>query len=262
MPLATLDDLIGGTKGAGHIFKSTGIPTVIAGQWSSLWASSAIPGPGSLAVGNTTTGTIPTRATAGAMAFTNPPAGDLAYVLGATVMATQTGTVMLYDRVWHLGSLAPAAGAYAGIVGLALDRPADGVGVELWAEINGALSTSAHTLTIGYLDQDGNAGTATVTLPASAPAARLYPVTLAAGDSGVRQVTDISGSASPPTGTFNLIALRPILRVGVVANIPARLGLPDCGLRPLYADSCLAAAFYATSATAPTVQIALDLVTG
>jgi hypothetical protein len=90
----------------------------------------------------------------------------------------------------------------------------------------------------------------------------MFPVTLEAGDSGVQHITALSGSATPPTGTFNLVLARPIIRVGVVANVPVRLGIPECGLRPLYANSCLALAFLAASSTAPDIQVSLDLTTG
>ncbi len=264
MAITTLDGLIGGTKGAGHVFKNATKPAVAAGFWASYWAAGVIPAVGVLAVGNTTAGVIPTEATAGAMAFTDPTGGTTSYVMGATVLSTVTGTVYLYDRTYHLGALVPASGAYAGpVTGTVMDRPADGAGLEMWAEIVTALSAAAHTVTVTYNDQSAASSTGTVILAASAPIARMYPVTLEAGDSGVQRITGVSGSATPPTGTFNLLTARPIIRVGVIANVPVRLGIPDCGLRPLYANSCLALAFFnPTGTTAPDIQVSLDLTTG
>lgn len=263
MAITTLDGLIGGTKGAGHVWKNATKPAVAAGFWASYWAAGVIPAAGTLAVGNTTTGVIPTEATTGAMAFSDPSGGAISYVMGATILSTVSGTVMLYDRCWHGGAYTPTSGAYAGATGTTLDRPADGAGTEIWAEIVTALSAAAHTVTITYDDQGNNSSSGSVVLAASSPIARMYPATLASGDSGAQHITALSGSATPPTGTFNMLIIRPIIRVGVIANVPLRLGIPECGLRPLYANSCLALAFFnPTGTTAPDIQVSLDLTTG
>lgn len=264
MALTNLNGIIGGKKDALHIFKNAGQPTTVAGFWHSYWAATAIPGAGSFAVGNTTTGVIPTAATAGAATFPAPGSGLFQHALAAAVTSTISGTVLMYDRVWHAGAFTPTSGSYAGMVGTAIDRPSTGEGIELWVEIATALSAAAHTLTITYTNQAGDTGrTATVVIPASAGIGRFFPVPLQATDWGVRQVTAMSGSAAPPTGTFNLIAVRTILRVGVVASVPARLAVPETALRPMYANSCLALAFFnPLGTTASTIGVAVDTVEG
>jgi hypothetical protein len=264
MAITTQDGIVGGTKGAGFIFKSSGQPVTAANNWHSYWASNAIPSAGSFSVSNTTTGVIPDEATTGAMPFTDPTGGQISYIMGAAVTATVSGTVWLYDRCFHIGSFTPTSGAIAGVTGTALDRPADGVGTLIFAEINSTLSAAAHTVTITYTNQNGDTGrTATVVLAASAPAGRVFFATLQAGDSGVRQITAVSGSATPPTGSYNLVIARPLLIAGCVANVPRSLGVPESGLRPLYANTCAAVLVYNPSGTtATTVQASLDLVTG
>jgi len=265
MAITTLDGLVGATKGAGMIFKSAGQPTHVANFWHSYWAATAIPGAGTLATGNTTAGVIQTEATAGAMPFADPTGGAFSYIAGASVVSTVSGTVLLYDRCFALGALTPTSGAYPGpVTGTALNRPADGAGCLIAAEIVTGLSAAAHTVTITYINQNGGTGrTATVVLPASAGIGRVFWATLQAGDSGVRRITDVSGSATPPTGTFNLLIIRPLLQVGVVANVPRSLGIPETGLRPLYADTCAALMFYnPVGTTAATLTVTLDLATG
>jgi hypothetical protein len=264
MAITTLDGLIGGTKGAAMIFKSAGQPTTVANAWHSYWAATAIPGAGTLATGNTTAGIIPTEATAGAMAFTDPTGGAESYITGASVVSTISGVVMLYDRCFAIGAFTPTSGAIAGVTGTALNRPADGAGTMIAAEIVTALSAAAHTVTITYTNSNGDTGrTATVVLPASAGIGRVFFATLQTGDSGVQQITGVSGSASPPTGTFNLLIIRRLLNVGVVANVPRSLGIPESGLRPMYANTCAALMFYnPTGTTAATLTVTLDLATG
>lgn len=265
MAITTLDGLIGGTKTAGMVFKSAGQPTTAANNWHSYWAATAIPGAGTLATGNTTAGIIPNSATAGAMAFNDPTGDAVAYIMGASVTSTISGAVWLYDRCFALGALAPTSGAYSGpVTGTAIDRPADGAGTMIIAEIVTALSAAAHTVTITYINQAGDTGrTATVVLPASAPIGRVFFATLQAGDSGVRRITGVSGSASPPTGTFNLLIIRPLLMAGCTGNVPVNMGVPECGLRPLYPGTCAGILVYnPLGTTAASVSINLDLAVG
>lgn len=265
MAITDFNGLIGATKGAGMIYKNAGQPTTVANAWHSYFAATAIPGAGTLATGNTTAGIIPTEATAGAMPFADPAGGENSYIMGASVVSTISGRVLMYDRCYALGALAPTSGAYAGpVTGLALDRPADGAGCLIAAEIVTALSAAAHTVTITYTNQNGDTGrTATVVLPASAGIGRVFWATLQEGDSGVRRITGVSGSATPPTGTFNLLIIRPLLSVGVVANVPKQLGVPEAGLRPMYANSCACLMFYnPTGTTAASIEVSVDLATG
>lgn len=264
MPITDLNGIIGGRKGQVHILKSAAQPTHVAGGTHSFWNATAIPGAGSYAIGNTTTGVIPTDATAGAATFPAPGSGLQQHVLAAAVVSSIAGHVMMLDRVWHAGSFTPTSGSYAGMVGTAVDRPASGEGLELWVEIATAISAASHTLTATYTNQNGDTGrTATCVIPASAIVGRMFQFALQGGDWGVRQVTALSGSATPPTGTFNLMLVRPILRVGVLANAPARLALPETVLRPMFASSCLFTAFFnPTGTTAPTIGIAADVVEG
>jgi hypothetical protein len=262
MAITTLDGLIGGTKGAGFIYKNATKPAVAAANWASYWAAGTIPAAGTLTATVTVSGTIPDETTTGAMAFADPAGGATSYIMGATINSTISGTVLVYDRVYSAGSFTPAA-TYPTFVGTSLTRPGDGAGLEVWGEISTVIGTVNHALTINYTDQSGNvSAVGTMTLVSAGPVARMYPMTFAAGDSGIRKITSMSGSGTP-TGAFNVLVIRPLLRVGVVANVPARLGIPECGLRPLYTDSCVAVAFYnPTGTTAPDIHVHLDLTTG
>lgn len=264
MAITTVDGLVGGTKGAGMVYKTAGQPATAAGFWHSYWAATAIPGAGTLATGNTTTGIIPTNATGGAMFFENPTGGAISYIMGATVATTVTTIVELYDRAFAIGAFTPTSGAIAGVTGTALNRPASGEGCMIIAEIVTGFSAAAHTVTITYTNQAGTPSrTATVVLPASAPIGRVFFATLQTGDSGVRQITAVSGSAAPPSGSYNLLIIRPLLIAGMAANLPRSLGMPECGLRPLYENTCAAVlVFNPTGTTQSTPLISLDLTTG
>lgn len=252
-----------GRKNAAMLFKNGAQPTHAANFWHSHWASTAIPGAGTLATGNTTAGIIPTNATAGSMSIVNPTGGETAYILGAEVTSTVSGVVLLYDRVFALGALTPTSGAIAGITGTAINRPASGEGCRIAIEVVTAFSSAAHTFTITYTNSNGDTGrTATCVITASAwPIGRVFFATLQAGDEGVRQITGVSGSASPPTGTFNVLIIRPLVEAGVVANVPRSLSTSEVGRREMYENVCAAVLFYnpaGTTASSITVSLSLE----
>lgn len=265
MAINTMDKLVAALAAGRPLtyLKSGAQPTVAAANLHSLWAATGTPGAGSFAVGNTTTGVVPTDATAGAIAFDSASSGNELYVLRAGGYATQQGVLTIYDRVWHAGSFTPTSGSYAGFDGSTVpNRPTDGA-FDLFAEINTGLSAAAHTLTVTYHDQSGGTGkSGTIVLAASAPQGRLFRATLAAGDTGVRRLTALSGSASPPTGSFNLFLARRILDLdSLVASAPndprdfASIGMPR-----VRDDACLFGVWWQTTGTtAPTVALNMTL---
>lgn len=249
MTITTMSELVAALGGAQRMAVTKAGVTGVAGGYTSMFAAAGQPGAGSLAIGNTTTGVIPTDATAGAFPFNNPFAPALTYLAAARFASSSLGTLVLYDRLWHGGSYTSVNGTISSSTTTAIDRYATGAGVELWAEINAALSATATTIQVTYVDQGGTGGnTASATLLASSIASRMYPFTLAAGDSGIRQITAITGSAAP-TGTFNLVMLRRIAEIPiVVAGVAASLDFADLGL-PQVADNACIAMFMNTNST-------------
>lgn len=74
----------------------------------------------------------------------------------------------------------------------------------LEAQVTTALSATATTLTITYVNQGGVGGrTATAVIPASAVLNRRIRATLQAGDTGVQDVTNVTDSANP-TGVVRI----------------------------------------------------------
>jgi hypothetical protein len=264
VPISTLDGIIGGTKSQSMIFKSAGQPTHAAGSWHTFWTATAIPAAGTAAATSSTAGQLFDKFTAGAGIYTDPAGGQFQYIISGQVTSTISGLVMLYDRLWGCGNATPVNGTYTNPA-QATDvyRPVTGEGVELWAEITTVFSAVAHTLTATYVNEGGTGSrTATCTIPASAPVGRMFPFTLQAGDKGVRRVTALAGS-SAPTGAFNILAIRPLLRIGAVANLPVQLTPLVSGMKPIEANACLALAFYnPAGTTAPALTVSLDFAAG
>lgn len=254
MAITTLDALAFPSAQIRLPFYKTGTtPAVVAGGWSSQWSKAGNPSAGSLSVGNTTTGAVPTKATTGAPTFSNPTGGALTYLVGMEAASSQVLGVTLFDRVWHAGSFTPTSGAIAGFTGATTpDRPAAGA-FEIWAEINTALSAAAHTVTLTYVNEGGTGSrTATIVLPASAPQGRLYQAELQGSDMGAQSLSAISGSATPPTGSYNILLLRRLATVAVpLANNWYFRSALDLNAPQIYDDSCLMLGLLTTGTTAP-----------
>lgn len=267
MTITTMTGLKSARRQIVNSYKFAALTGVI-GTFGTFWTSGA--GPGSQPA-NTTTGVVPTSSTAGAIPFNDPAAGDVTLLASAKLNlpysnATEV-TFFLCDRLWHAGPFTPFSGAYAGLVGAALTRSTDAVGVELYVEITTALSAAAHTLTITYTNQAGATGhTATVTLPGSALVNNMYPVALQSGDTGIARITGMSGSASPPTGAFGLV----LAKVHATIEVSLRKGMSGVcpqayhrlGASPIPNSACLF--WYAISGvgSVPQFSVALELAHG
>src|SRR5271157_844591 len=83
-------------------FKNALAGTFAVGEMVSLWTAPGFPGAGA-AVG-TLAGAAPTSATAGAIPFTNPAAGN-SYLARLFASSTVPGTLILYDRLYHTSTL-------------------------------------------------------------------------------------------------------------------------------------------------------------
>jgi hypothetical protein len=162
-----------------------------------------------------TAGAIPTRATAGALGQNNRvSAGDLRAVVKAWQMGQGTPqyhTLMLVDRVVHMGGLSGTNVGAQAVNTPALTRYTDGVGVRAMFE-NYATFGTAVTLTITY---DSDNGTGHVSQPIDIVAASgigiMQSISLALGDRGVKAVTSAQLSGSSGTvGNFGLTLIKPL----------------------------------------------------
>ncbi len=238
MAITIMDHIVTAFPGQSRPVSKSSI-TSVAGAYFTLLNATGQPGAGTLTIGNTTTGVIPTSATDGALPFTNPGAGN-SYLLQAEFSSSSPGSMIVYDRLQHSGSYSFANGNINTTDMTAVDRDSTGAGVEVWCEINGAMSASACTLTITYTDQSGNTGaTGSCVVPASAITARMFPFVLAAGDSGVRSIENLAGSAAP-TGSFNVVMLRRLGTIEMaVAGISGIKDFAQLGMPRIYDSACI-----------------------
>lgn len=220
----------------------------VAAQWFSTLDVAGAPGAGSLNVGNTTTGIVPTDAVAGFPTinpFTGAATGYLSKLAWRNTVAS---TMCLYDRLFHAGSISLTALATTTLSGqpsyLGRSPGGAGLGLEIWLEINAAVSATATTVAVNYTNEAGTGGRTT---GASASLSgfgsrRLLQLPCQAGDKGVRLIESVTvGGTVATTGSVNVIVARTLadsVRVGI-ANDGGQAGWDMTQLPDVFTDSAL-----------------------
>lgn len=222
----------------GGMWSKVGTAPGATGAASDLWYP-ATNSPTAGATATNAAGTAYDVSTAGAAKFTNPAGADTTHLTGADFScSTANHAVMIYDRLGaslrtasslgndsvtftqsRYNSTTPGAADYAG--GNFVFPVARG----------GALGAFAHSWTGQYTDQDGNTGQAFISTAgiSACQQNRLdLPVNtwfwpLAAGDSGVKALTQTTCSVNTVTGNCEFVQAHPI---GIMTFPTANLFYP------------------------------------
>lgn len=242
MAITTLDGALAGMQPPRPFAKAvTG--TMVAGRPWSTWALAGNPGAGSF---DTTLAGVALSSTsamvAGQLPHVNPVSGN-AYLAGLSATATQAGTLLLCDRLWHNGGFTITS-ATAQTVNSATFPARDiagstnGDGVYLGLEISAACGAAAPTITVAYTNQGGTGSRSATNsfATANSPAAgSFFPIGLQAGDTGVRSVQTLTLSVSWVSGTMNLVAYRVLAALPLAgAFIPNNLDVLTGGMPRIY----------------------------
>jgi len=257
MGFASLSDLISeattGGKGQDLVFSKAATTATTAGN--AFIARNVGTLPSARGTGGTSgTGVKTTRSTTGALVQANAAGGDTLHLTTCTLQATAISSLMLFDCLWDM-TYNHASATTTAID--ALNRPdryqtaglAPGNFVS--SEITTALSATAHTVTVTYVDQDGNTAEAAAAYSAAVSAvagrcntpAGTWFVTLNAGDTGARYLTNIAQSTiTSVTGVSTFFIGHPlVLMPAPVANVPFVYdGINSAfNLVRIYDDACL-----------------------
>ena len=240
MAITTLDGALAGMRPPQSIAKAI-TATLVAGRPASLWSLGGSPGAGSF--DNTLNGVTLSSSSAnvnGQIPHFDPASGN-SYLARLTASATQTGSLLLLDRIWHNGGFTITSTGSQSITSPTWpsrcptsgtdDTPATtGLGVMLAVEVSAATGAGAPTITIGYTNSDGTAGrtaTNSRTTSASSAIGAVYFIGLQAGDVGVRSPQSLTLSATWTSGTINLVAYR------ILAEIPLTVANVAGGIDPI-----------------------------
>lgn len=235
--------------------------TAVATGWFSVFDLAGNPGAGTLAVGNTANGLVPTDATAGFPRIDAFGATLPGYLSGAEFSNTVASRLQVYDVLFWSGAYAFNANtSLTSQPSFASRLPTCGyVGLELWITAVTAF-TGNLTVTIGYTDDADAAKSAVLATGAALTVGRCMQVPLAAGGQSIKSITSVVGSVAT-AGTFNVMIVRRLWAGRVrSANDGDKHGWADTNLPQVFEDSALLAMVAPDSTATGIPEIVLTVV--
>lgn len=259
MAITTLDGIIGALNQS-VIFNKTASRTSVASIPFSIFDLAGTPGAGALAVGNTTTGIVPTDAIAGTPTINAFNGANIGYLSKVDFSNTVASRLLIYDRLFSAGAFSFNAATTLATQPSYLSRlpDSDYKGLELWIECVTAF-TGLQSIAVTYTNQDGVTArtTGTIATGVAPTIGRMLRLNLQAGDTGIQKIESVTSTVAT-VGTFNVHVMRKIWSGRVkFANDGDIHEFTKTGLPQVYADSSL---FYvvnadSTSTGLPTIDI-------
>jgi hypothetical protein len=246
MTINSVDTLIAGFKPV-RMFQKAASGVLVIGRPTSYWATPGIPGPG--VYDTTLNGVVldsSVNPVAGQIPFDNPTGileARLSRFVGA---ASQVGTLLLCDRLWHNGGITITSTALQAISSPTWPSRDElggttGVGVNVAIGVSALTGAGTPNVTLGYTATDGIAGKTSNTIiapTAASPPGTFYSFALNGGEKGVRSIQSIQLSASWTSGTINLVAYRVLAMISIPnAGAPATMDAITGGLPRMYKGS-------------------------
>lgn len=273
MAITSVDGAIAGAV-APFEWQKAGVTMEAIGTWHSLAYTGGNPG-AMVAPTSGLNGATVDDTRAGLIPFSN--SGNT-HVFRLSCAASQTGTLLLVDRLWDNSSIASTTTTGQGITSPtwpARDRngATSGAGVLLGLEVSTATTNGAAVTnsTITYTNSAGtNSRTATLSttatsyqIPATAIAGTFVPFILAAGDVGVQSVQTLTLGTSLGTGVVHLVAYRVIARLScLIAQVENAIDLVTGGNARIFDDSAMFFIWIPTATTALSASGQLILTQG
>lgn len=264
MAITTLDGLIAAARQQLPYLK-TGTKTTVATIPFTIFDNTGVP-QGTLAVGNTTTGIVPTDAIAGYPAITPFAGGAKGYLAGVEFGSSVACRLSIFDTLF-------SAGAFAFNASVALSSQPDyssrlpgGIAAnntEIWLEAVTAF-TGNQSIAITYTNQDGVTGrtTGTVALGNAPILGRMTMIPLAAGDTGVLKIESITSTVST-AGTFNVHVLRRLWQGRVrVANDGDAHDFAKTGMPEVFDTSALRVVVQTDASSSGVIEIQMTVASG
>lgn len=246
MPIQTFDQYIAAAKQAVRLVKTASRAAVAVSPFTTLDLAGD-PGAGSLAIGNTASGLVPTSGQSGFPVINAFGGGATGYLWNVEYGNTVASRLLLYDRLFHVGSISATALATTNLsaqpsYASRLPNTDYTLASDLYVEVNAAISNTATTVTVTYTNQSGTAGRSTGAVSIqNLTAGRLVLLPLQAGDTGIQKIESVTvGGTVATAGSFNIVVGR-LLWMGRVrfAGDGDNHGPDRTGIPVLYAASAL-----------------------
>ena len=263
MAITTLDGLIGAARQRIQMAK-TATRTSAAAIPFSVFDVAGNPGAGTLAGTSTTTGTVPTDATAGCPTINAFGGSNTGYISRVEANNTVSCRIQLYDLLWK-------GGAYAFNAATSGNTPTsyssrlpntDYTQLELWYEQVTA-GTGIQSVNVTYNNESAvSHSTGVTSIGVAGIVGKMFQLPLQAGDKGIQGVTGVAGTVAT-AGTFNILVMRPLMDARIrVANDGQVFDALGVGLPQIYADSALIMIVTADSTSTGLPELIVDVSNG
>ena len=252
MTISTRDQIIDGLGNNNNriTWDKASLGAQVVGQYCSLWRATGTPAQGAIPAA----AAYCTKALTGAIGFDNQTGPATSYLGYHTLLCGTANTNLeIHDRLAHMGGLNGTlltaqtvgidlstinAGGPVAAARLGDTNYSDVMWFLEWYTATGATASNA-TVNVTY--DDNSTGNVVVSLPASVPAYRMYPIQSAVAGRTIKAVNTVTLSATTGTpGNFGVTAYKVLATHSVpAANWSdkqdwAYLGMPKCG-----SDLCL-----------------------
>lgn len=226
-----------------------------AGRMVSLWRFDGQPAGGA----TPTTVAVPDNTTAGGLLQTDPAGGRQKWMTHLGACGLAGGTLVLYDRLLHIGSLDGTV-ITAQTVGGSLTRYTSGAGNFAFAEVYTTVGATGRTITMSYSNTTPTSGRTSIATTFGGTGfredTRAVLMPLQSGDTGISAVASVTISATTGTaGNFGVTVGHPLAYVPLAATSGGvgwrdfTTGLP--GFPEVLTDACLAFLFLPQTVTVP-----------
>ncbi len=222
MAIGNLSGLIGAVHQPPMTLNKVASITTVAAQPFSVFDQIGTPGSGSLVVGNTTTGLVPTDADAGFPSIDTFGGGNTGYIQSILAGNTVACRLELFDLLYWVGSIPLNALATTTLSSQpSYDARLPGGsynGLQIRLMIAAAVSATATTVTVNYrneLDVDQNTNAINVN---GFTQRRMATFGLAAGAKGVKRINSITiGGTVATTGSVAIYVMRQLWQCRISA---------------------------------------------
>ncbi len=264
MAITSLDQLIA-AQSQRPTYLKTASRTTVAGFPFSLFDLAGNPGAGTLAIGNTAAGVVPTDTDAGYPVLNAFPASSTGYLSGVQFSSSVACRFSVYDCVFSCGAYAFNADTTLASQPSYAARIPDGsyLNTEIWIEAVTAF-TGTPSFQVFYTNQNGTTGRTTSAVAAFSGMAvgRMFYMPLQSGDTGIQKIERVVGTVAT-AGTFNVHVMRRLWNGRVKINNDGDAhDFLKTGLPVIYDTSALRTIVYTDGTTSGVPEIQFEVAAG
>ncbi len=263
MSISNSSDVAAALEGATrYSFVKASLANAVAGQQFSLFRATGIPIQPSIPG---TSWATPVDSDTGFLTFTNPTAPAEEYLLAVDLTFATVGTIVLFDRLGHMGGLSgtvTTAQTVSGSIPASRGANADGSNVDWWLEWYSDTGGTGVNATVTYTNQnDVGSRTVVIALAATTRAGRMMQIIPTTAGDIIKSIQSVTLSATTgAAGNFGVTLTRRLGSVGTaLAHINATKGPYDLPFVVIPNDAAIFGAVICSTTSTGLIQGTISL---